>query len=321
MMLMIPLTYVFAALSLALAVLVWRNQTPRWGWPVAFLIAFAFQEFLVGSRFGYGWEWFREVQPYTAALLPPLGYLAFRRPSFDVSASIHLLPFITVCISVPLWIEAMDLSLGISNLVYVGLLVRLGLRGPDGLAWVNLNNARVAVSLIWVVAAVLFVSGITDVIIGYDFLVTSGANTGKIAGAASTGSLFVLALLWYLFLRHRPVAVDTETDQASLFPKVDALVRDERLFADPDINLSRMARRLHMPARDVSKAINQATGFNVSQYVNGLRIEEACRVMSETNTSITEVVFHSGFNTKSNFNREFLRVKGVAPSVWRKAQA
>jgi AraC-like DNA-binding protein len=93
------------------------------------------------------------------------------------------------------------------------------------------------------------------------------------------------------------------------------------LFADPDINLSRMARRLHMPARDVSKAINQATELNVSQYVNGLRIEEACRVMQTTEISITEVVFQCGFNTKSNFNREFLRVKGVAPSVWRKEAA
>ena len=170
-------------------------------------------------------------------------------------------------------------------------------------------------------AAVLFVSGVTDVVIGYDFLINSGANTGKIAGAASTGSLLVLVMLWYLFLRRQPEPVVSNADQVDLFPKVDGLIRVERLFADPDINLSRMARRLHLPARDVSKAINQATGLNVSQYVNGLRIEEACRVMEETDTSITEVVFQSGFNTKSNFNREFLRVKGMAPSVWRKENA
>ncbi len=319
-MLMIPLTYVFAALSLALAFVVWRSETPRWGWPVGFLALFAFQEILVGTRFGYGTDILREVQPFTAALIPPLGYLAFRRPALGWPVAIHMLPLMAVCFSIPLWIEAMDLSLGIANLIYVGLLVRLALRGPDGLAWANLNTARVAVSLIWVMAAVLFVSGITDVIIGYDFAVTSGANTGKIAGVASTGSLTVLGVLWFLFGRGKRRLEQTDTDHAGLFPKVDALVRTERLFADPDINLTRIARRLTMPARDVSKAINQATDQNVSQYVNGLRIEEACRVLSETETSITEVVFQSGFNTKSNFNREFLRVKGVAPSVWRKEQ-
>ena len=149
--------------------------------------------------------------------------------------------------------------------------------------------------------------GVTDVLIGYDFSVTSGANTGIIAGIASTGSLAVPGLLWYLFSRRKDVPTPAEAEHADLFPKVDALVRAERLFADPDINLTRIARRLTMPARDVSKAINQATVQNVSQYVNGLRIEEACRVLAETETSITEVVFQSGFNTKINFNREFLR--------------
>lgn len=320
-MLMIPLTYVFAVFSLGVAIMVWRSQTPRWGWAVGFLCVFAFQEFLVGSRFGYGWDGLRAVQPFTAALIPPLGYLTFRRPAFAWPSAVHLLPFVAVCPSIPLWIEAMDLSLGIANLIYVALLMRLGLKGPDGLAWVNLNNARIAVSLIWVMAAVLFVSGVTDVIIGFDFLLTSGANMGRIAGFASSASLLVLILLWVLYSRRKVEPVVQGSEEASLFPKVDALVRAERLFADPDINLSRMARRLHMPARDVSKAINQATDLNVSQYVNGLRIEEACRVMAETETSITEVVFQLGFNTKSNFNREFLRVKGVAPSVWRKEQA
>jgi AraC-like DNA-binding protein len=320
-MLMIPLTYVFAALSLGGAILVARSETPRWGWAAACLILFAFQEFLVGTRFGYGKDMLREVQPFTAALLPPLGYLAFRRPAFNWPVCVHLLPFVAVCFSIPLWIEGMDLSLGFANPIYVGLLVRLALRGSDGLAWVNLNNARVAVSLMWIVAAVLFVSGITDVVIGYDFLVNSGANTGRIAGIASTGSLAVLVLMWVLYSRSKPKQDRSDAEQALMFPKVDDVVRGERLFADPDINLSRMARRLHMPARDVSKAINQATELNVSQYVNGLRIEEACRVMQTTEISITEVVFQCGFNTKSNFNREFLRVKGVAPSVWRKEAA
>jgi AraC-like DNA-binding protein len=317
-MLMIPLTYVFAVFSLGVAVLVWRGQTPRWGWAVGFLVMFAFQEILVGTRFGYGWDGLLRVQPLTAALIPPLGYLAFRRPVFGWPVALHLLPLLAVCVSIPLWVEAMDLSLGIATLIYVGLLIRLGLRGSDGLAWVNMNNAQIAVALIWVMAAVLFVSGLTDVVISYDFFATSGANTGRIAGFASTGSLLVLVLLWVLFLRRKSEPVPQNTEEASLFPKVDALVRGERLFADPDINLSRMARRLHMPARDVSKAINQAVGLNVSQYVNGLRIEDACRLLVETETSITEVVFQSGFNTKSNFNREFLRVKGMAPSVWRK---
>ena len=33
--------------------------------------------------------------------------------------------------------------------------------------------------------------------------------------------------------------------------------------------------------------------------------------------NLTEAMFASGFNTKSNFNREFRRITGKAPSDWR----
>jgi AraC-like DNA-binding protein len=33
--------------------------------------------------------------------------------------------------------------------------------------------------------------------------------------------------------------------------------------------------------------------------------------------SVTTAMLDSGFNTKSNFNREFLRVTGASPSKWR----
>jgi len=40
------------------------------------------------------------------------------------------------------------------------------------------------------------------------------------------------------------------------------------MFTDPDLNLNRIARRLTLPARDVSRPINEKTGQNLSQYVD-----------------------------------------------------
>jgi len=36
---------------------------------------------------------------------------------------------------------------------------------------------------------------------------------------------------------------------------------------------------------------------------------------------ISEVIYDSGFNTKSSFNREFRRVTGTTPSAWCRARA
>ncbi|MNY61663.1 HTH-type transcriptional activator Btr [compost metagenome] len=72
-----------------------------------------------------------------------------------------------------------------------------------------------------------------------------------------------------------------------------------------------------MPARRISNAINRIHGISVSQYVNNYRVEEACRLLLTTEEAITQIAFEAGFLTKSNFNREFLRVTGKSPSSWR----
>ena len=40
-------------------------------------------------------------------------------------------------------------------------------------------------------------------------------------------------------------------------------------------------------------------------------------MLADPKASITETIYASGFNTKSNFNREFARVTGKTPSEWR----
>lgn len=320
-MIMIPLPFCLAALCLAVMARLWSVPSPRQGWALGFLALLAFQEVLVGTRFGYGVDELRLIQPFTAALLPPLAYLAFRRPELTMGVALHLGPMVGVCVALGLFIGALDGVLAFANLFYAGLLIWLGLRGSDGLPWANLANVRLVVGMMWFVVLVLFVSGLTDALIAYDFWRTGGNNTQSIAGVASGLGVVIIAGIGAVrHFRKQGGSVAPQADEAltEVFAKVQDVMAAERLFVDPDINLSRIARRVHLPVREVSKAINQATGQNVSQFVNDLRIAEACRLLVDGSHQITEVVFMSGFNTKSNFNRAFLRVKGMSPSQWRK---
>jgi AraC-like DNA-binding protein len=96
---------------------------------------------------------------------------------------------------------------------------------------------------------------------------------------------------------------------------LQTLLRKDPLFLDPDLTLSRLARRLQVPVKDLSNAINQICGENVSRFVNRHRIAHACELLKQ-GQSITSALFDSGFQTKSNFNREFLRLKGCSPKIW-----
>ena len=321
-MIMIPLPFVMALAAVLLLAREWMMPSQRHYWLMMFLGLLAFQEFLIGARFGYGVDSLKYIQPISAAALPPLAYLSFARPKAGILVLIHAIPVVAILIILFLFINAMDGFLAANNLFYSVALILMGLRGSDALPWAEFGRTRIAIIMLWLVVAILLVSGLTDALISYDFLKTQGSNIGRIVGWASATGILVLGgvFVWVRTgaAKQQNSPKDLAHEQA-VFARLETLMEQERLFIDPDINLSRIARRMSLPVRDVSRAINTQTQQNVSQYVNALRIKEACRLLADSKMKVTEIIFASGYNTKSNFNREFARVTGKTPSEWRKA--
>ena len=112
---------------------------------------------------------------------------------------------------------------------------------------------------------------------------------------------------------------DSERHQ-SIVEKLDDYVETQKPFLDPDLTLGAALEKTGIPAKQLSSAINRVKGENVSRYINRHRIDHAARLISQ-GKSVTEAMLASGFNTKSNFNREFLRVKGESPSKWLETQS
>jgi AraC-like DNA-binding protein len=67
-----------------------------------------------------------------------------------------------------------------------------------------------------------------------------------------------------------------------------------------------------------SRSFRRHTGMGVVEYVNRLRINLACQLlMNEPDMAVTDICYAAGFNNLSNFNRQFLRRKGMPPSRFR----
>ena len=69
--------------------------------------------------------------------------------------------------------------------------------------------------------------------------------------------------------------VDPVAD-AEMVTRLERLLTEQKLYLDPDLTLGRLSRRMGVPAKQLSAAINRSTGANVSRYVNGFRVENAC---------------------------------------------
>ncbi len=59
------------------------------------------------------------------------------------------------------------------------------------------------------------------------------------------------------------------------------------------------------------------TRKNFSRFVNEMRVGHASKLLVETDNSISEICFQSGFRNLSNFNRRFKEINSLSPQEYR----
>ena len=84
------------------------------------------------------------------------------------------------------------------------------------------------------------------------------------------------------------------------------------------ISLKEVADLIFLTESNFCKFFKKATGKTYSDYLNELRINEACRLLVQTEKSINQISFECGFESLSYFNRVFLSKKEMTPSMFRK---
>ncbi len=89
-----------------------------------------------------------------------------------------------------------------------------------------------------------------------------------------------------------------------------------RNFQD-NISLDTMAKELHLSKYHISRLINRGLSQNFNQYVNSLRVSEACSQLRETEKKIVDIAEDVGFGTSRSFNRAFKDILGMTPAEYR----
>ena len=88
-------------------------------------------------------------------------------------------------------------------------------------------------------------------------------------------------------------------------------------FTEP-LPLSEVASRFGLSPQYFSTFFRENFGRTFTQHVNSLRIEQAARLLRETDLPVMEVAFNVGFDNFSYFIKRFREVYGVSPSNYRK---
>eukprot|EP01037_Dinobryon_pediforme_P030320 gene30320-34340_t len=307
----IPLPFVVAlVLLLQLGVILSQSWPDRPRRPiVAFLAAAAFQASVVGARWGLDWQFVRSVQPLTAAIVPVLALWVVddltpsggRTRTHLAAAALATVGMGLIGLIVH---EAIDFVL-VGLFTSIGLVVLArGLAGGEPFSAARLDDMGRARAASVVLGLLLIGGAVVDTLVGLSAarmllppdmapVVVAVGNLVTLAAASATIVVIAAARPGVSSDRATTAAAEpaatinraplasAPTDEAdiALLARLETLMRERRLYCDADLSLDRLARRLGVPARALSSAINRHHGVNVSQFVNGYRIAEALELL------------------------------------------
>ncbi len=102
--------------------------------------------------------------------------------------------------------------------------------------------------------------------------------------------------------------------------KLSGYMTDRQRYLYSELSLSNLSDELEVSSKILSQVINEGYSCNFFDFVNGFRIEEAKSIFTnqtDENMTIQEVMYDSGFNSKSTFNTAFKKVTLQTPTQFK----
>ncbi|WP_025764441.1 AraC family transcriptional regulator [Dyadobacter tibetensis] len=85
---------------------------------------------------------------------------------------------------------------------------------------------------------------------------------------------------------------------------------------DKEITLDEISNVANLSVNSFCRYFKTKTNKTFSNFLLEVRIGHACKLLLETDLSISQICFESGFNNLSNFNRYFKKIAGKTPSQY-----
>ncbi|MEQ9259837.1 MAG: helix-turn-helix domain-containing protein [Roseovarius sp.] len=250
----------------------------------------------------------------------------------------HLVPMLAVAAAVlTSAFQAIDPILLVTYGVYLWALTRLLRKGPRHFRdlgphlGTTLNWLRIVIGVVGA-SLILEVAIFTELARGGAFeaslplLLSTALFLGLVSyallGAMGRPSLFEHV---YNMIAERAPLQDAADDKPqpgpgdqTLFARVDALFDNPEVLGDDTLTLSRVSRRLGVPARAVSGAVNRVSGQSFTDLLNDRRISLATRLIEEDpERPLLDIMYAAGFGAKSNFYTQFKRRMDITPAAFR----
>ncbi len=83
------------------------------------------------------------------------------------------------------------------------------------------------------------------------------------------------------------------------------------------ISLEDMADLTNQSVSSFCKVFKKSTKKTFVQFLNEVRIGHACRMLTSSHMSVSEICYSSGFRNWANFSTQFKKIRGMSPTEFR----
>ncbi|MEY4588289.1 MAG: hypothetical protein RL497_365 [Pseudomonadota bacterium] len=111
----------------------------------------------------------------------------------------------------------------------------------------------------------------------------------------------------------------TNLDCDALLLRLNALLADEHLYAQPSLSLPVLAGRLGVSGHQLSELLNNHLGKGFARFLREARVAAAkTQLIAEPAASVLSVGLSVGFSSQSTFYDAFRELEGMTPGQFRK---
>jgi len=120
------------------------------------------------------------------------------------------------------------------------------------------------------------------------------------------------------YVSHNEATEPNTQNDAKDFVTIDAIIRNERLYADSNLQRQDICDRFGITRITLNNMLFQYRGnASLPQYINSIRMEEAVKLLrNRPDLSITAIAENVGFSA-ANFRIQFIRSFGMTPMEFR----
>lgn len=111
-------------------------------------------------------------------------------------------------------------------------------------------------------------------------------------------------------------AVEIESADEKLLARIMAVINEN--LGNSDLNIDMLCREVGISRVHLHRKMKEMTNQTPHDFIRNLRMKQAARLLKRKGQSITEVLYHCGFNSSTSFSTMFKKMYGMSPREYQR---